>query len=132
MNISLDEMASKIGDVQAGQIMTQSITIYKKAVAYAKERGILIADTKMEFGIDPVTKQILLIDELLTPDSSRFWPEDGYQPGKSQISFDKQYLRDYLLSIHWNGASPPPTLPREVIEQVSKRYIEAFERLVQA
>jgi phosphoribosylaminoimidazole-succinocarboxamide synthase len=131
INISFDEMVSQIGTAQADEIRTQSLTIYKKAAVYAKDRGILIADTKMEFGIDPATKQILLIDELLTPDSSRFWPEDSYQPGKSQVSFDKQYLRDYLLSIPWDGTSSPPHLPKEVIEQVGKRYLEAFERLTQ-
>jgi len=130
-NISFDEMASRIGIAKAHEIRTRSLKIYEKATAYAKERGILIADTKMEFGIDPSTNQILLIDELLTPDSSRFWPEDSYQPGQSQISFDKQYLRDYLLSIHWNGTSPPPILPKDVIEQVGKRYVEAFQRLTE-
>jgi len=129
--ISFDEMASRIGEAQANEIRTQSLTLYEKASAYARERSILIADTKMEFGIDPLTNQILLIDELLTPDSSRFWPEHAYQPGRSQESFDKQYLRDYLLSIHWDGTSPPPTLPADVIEQVRKRYVEAFERLTQ-
>lgn len=129
INISFDEMACKIGAAQAHEIRTQSLVIYKKAAAYAKDRGILIADTKMEFGLDPSTKQILLIDELLTPDSSRFWPKDSYQPGKRQISFDKQYLRDYLLSIHWDGTSPPPTLPADVIVKVRERYVEACQLL---
>ncbi len=129
INISFDEMAAKIGMAQANEIRTQSLSIYKNAAAYAKDRGILIADTKMEFGLDPLTNQVLLIDELLTPDASRFWPEDGYQQGRSQTSFDKQYLRDYLLSINWDGTSPAPHLPKEVIEQISKRYVEAFDRL---
>jgi phosphoribosylaminoimidazole-succinocarboxamide synthase len=129
INISFDELASRIGSAQADAVRIQSLTIYKKAAAVAYDRGIIIADTKLEFGVDASTNQIILIDELLTPDSSRFWPEDGYQQGRSQTSFDKQYLRDYLLSINWDGTSPAPPLPKEVIEQVSLRYVEAFERL---
>ncbi len=131
ISISFDEMASTIGETQAHEIRTQSLAIYKKAAAYAKTRGILIADTKMEFGLDPATKKIILIDEVLTPDSSRFWPKDAYQPGRSQVSFDKQYLRDYLLSIGWNGTSPAPFLPKKVIEKIQERYCEAYERLTQ-
>jgi phosphoribosylaminoimidazole-succinocarboxamide synthase len=129
INISFDEMVSKIGASHADKIKSQSLVIYKKAAEYAQQRGILIADTKMEFGLHPVTKKIILIDEVLTPDSSRFWPEDVYQQGRSQVSFDKQYLRDYLLSIDWNGTSTPPALPKDVIAQIGQRYAEAFERL---
>ena len=102
--------------------------IYKKAQDFAEQRGILIADTKMEFGIKD--GKLLLIDELLTPDSSRFWPKKEYLPGGSQKSFDKQFLRDYLLSIHWDKAPPAPQLPEEVIEKTREKYLEAYVRLV--
>jgi phosphoribosylaminoimidazole-succinocarboxamide synthase len=128
INISFDEMKKRVGEL-SDEMRERSLTIYKKAATYAATRGIIIADTKMEFGTDPNTKQLVLIDELLTPDSSRFWPEKDYQPGRSQISFDKQYVRDYLLSLNWRGDTVPPFLPESVIEQTSKKYLEALERL---
>jgi phosphoribosylaminoimidazole-succinocarboxamide synthase len=129
INISFEEMKSTVGASLAEEVRAASLNIYKKAAAHAEKRGIIIADTKMEFGLDPKTKRPLLIDELLTPDSSRFWPMDTYAPGKGQPSFDKQYVRDYLLSIHWNGTPPPPHLPVSVVEQTSQKYFEALERL---
>jgi phosphoribosylaminoimidazole-succinocarboxamide synthase len=105
-----------------------SLAIYKKARDFAEQRGILIADTKMEFGIKD--GKLLLIDELLTPDSSRFWPKDGYRPGSSQKSFDKQFLRDYLLSLKWDKSPPAPELPEEIIRKTREKYLEAYERLV--
>ncbi|MEK7747452.1 MAG: phosphoribosylaminoimidazolesuccinocarboxamide synthase [Nitrospirota bacterium] len=131
VNISFDQVANLVGEEIAETVRSQSVTIYKKAAEFAKSRGILIADTKMEFGIDSSTHKVILIDELLTPDSSRFWPADRYRAGENQHSFDKQYLRDYLLSIHWSGEGPAPHLPEEVIQKVSERYLEAFERLTQ-
>ncbi len=128
MNISFDEMKKAI-PAFAEEVRDKSLMIYKKAAAYAEARGIFIADTKMEWGIDPATHRLLLIDELLTPDSSRFWPKDRYQPGCSQISFDKQYVRDYLLSIHWSPETAPPDLPELVIQKTSEKYHEALQRL---
>ena len=101
-----------------------SIDIYNSAAEYAIERGIIIADTKFEFGI--VDGRIILIDEVLTPDSSRFWPQDAYQPGGAQKSFDKQYVRDYLLSIEWDKNPPPPPLPEDVITNTRAKYLEAL------
>lgn len=129
INIPFEEMKSKVGASLAEEVRTASLNIYRKAAARAEARGIIIADTKMEFGLDPETKRPILIDELLTPDSSRFWPMDAYTPGQGQPSFDKQYVRDYLLSIHWNGTPPPPHLPPSVVEQTSRKYFEALERL---
>ncbi len=129
INISFEEMKLKVGAALAEEVRAASLNIYKKAAARAEECGIIIADTKMEFGLDPQTKRPILIDELLTPDSSRFWPIDAYAPGKGQPSFDKQYVRDYLLSIRWNGTPPPPHLPAPVVEQTSRKYFEALERL---
>jgi phosphoribosylaminoimidazole-succinocarboxamide synthase len=104
------------------------LAIYKKARDFAEGRGIIIADTKMEFGVKD--KKLLLIDELLTPDSSRFWPKDGYQPGGPQRSFDKQFLRDYLLSVKWDKSPPAPQLPEEIVQKTREKYLEAYERLV--
>ncbi|HIE19166.1 TPA: phosphoribosylaminoimidazolesuccinocarboxamide synthase, partial [Candidatus Bathyarchaeota archaeon] len=111
----------------AEEIEEVSLKIYKAAAEKAESRGIIIADTKFEFGIS--NGEVLLIDELLTPDSSRFWPKDQYEIGKNQPSFDKQYVRDYLLSINWNKQPPAPSLPRHIIIGTSRRYIEAYERL---
>jgi phosphoribosylaminoimidazole-succinocarboxamide synthase len=102
--------------------------LYQEASAFALSKGIIIADTKFEFGLDD-KNNLVLIDEILTPDSSRFWPLDQYNEGKAQPSFDKQYIRDWLESTGWNKSPPPPKLPDEVIEKTSKRYIEAFERI---
>jgi phosphoribosylaminoimidazole-succinocarboxamide synthase len=127
-NITFEKMEETVGKDLARQLRSLSMAIYKKARDFAEGRGILIADTKMEFGIRD--GRVLLIDELLTPDSSRFWPMDDYRPGGSQKSFDKQFLRDYLLSIRWNKTPPAPELPEEVIQKTREKYLEAYERLV--
>lgn len=128
-NISFDEMVSRVGADLAEQIRAVSVTLYQKASEYAATRGIIIADTKFEFGLDE-NDQLVLMDEILTPDSSRFWPEDHYRPGISPPSFDKQFVRDYLDTVKtWNRQAPPPPLPLAVIEATSNRYREAYERL---
>jgi phosphoribosylaminoimidazole-succinocarboxamide synthase len=103
------------------------LSIYKKAADLAHERGIIIADTKFEFGV--VDGEVILIDEVLTPDSSRFWPEDRYEPGRGQPSFDKQYVRDWLDGTGWDHSPPPPDLPAEVVDATRSRYVEAYERV---
>ncbi|MEW6684369.1 MAG: phosphoribosylaminoimidazolesuccinocarboxamide synthase [Nitrospirota bacterium] len=128
-NVSFEQMESLIGVDLARLVRQCSLTIYQRAAAYAEALGIIIADTKMEFGLEPETGQPYLIDEVLTPDSSRFWPKDQYQPGSSPPSFDKQYVRDYLDSIGWNHQPPGPTLPPEVIRKTSEKYVEALTRL---
>lgn len=128
-NITFEEMRKIVGKDLAEKLRTLSIAIYKKARDYAERRGILVADTKMEFGMKD--GELLLIDELLTPDSSRFWPRDEYRPGGPQKSFDKQFLRDYLISINWNRTPPAPELPEAVIEKTRQKYSEAYERLVE-
>ena len=127
-NISFEEMEKIVGKDLAQRLKYLSLKIYIKAQDFAEQGGILIADTKMEFGIR--YGKLLLIDELLTPDSSRFWPKKEYLPGGSQKSFDKQFLRDYLLSIQWNKTPPAPELPEEVIEKTRQKYLEAYVRLV--
>ncbi|MBM4339430.1 MAG: phosphoribosylaminoimidazolesuccinocarboxamide synthase [Deltaproteobacteria bacterium] len=127
-NITFEKMEKIVGKDLAQQLKSASINVYKKARDFAEQRGILIADTKMEFGVRD--GKLILIDELLTPDSSRFWPKDGYQPGGSQKSFDKQFLRDYLLSIKWNKTPPAPQLPEEIIQKTREKYLEAYEKLV--
>jgi phosphoribosylaminoimidazole-succinocarboxamide synthase len=127
-NIDFATMVKKLGRKLAEDVQSVSVRIYQQAAALAEERGIIIADTKFEFGLDKDSR-LLLIDEALTPDSSRFWPRDGYCPGGPQKSFDKQFVRDYLLSIHWDKKPPAPTLPEEVIRKTSEKYIEAYERL---
>jgi len=127
-NITFERVEEMVGRERANMLKTLSLAIYEKARDFAEARGILIADTKMEFGIRD--GNLLLIDELLTPDSSRFWPKDEYQPGGSQKSFDKQFLRDYLLSLRWNKQPPAPQLPEEVIQKTREKYLEAYERLV--
>lgn len=129
INISYDEMKQRIGDELAEEVRTASLTIYQRASDYADARGIIIADTKLEFGLDPGTDHLMLIDEVLTPDSSRFWPKDGYTPGGGQPSFDKQYVRDYLDSVSWDRKPPAPNLPEEVIRKTSEKYFQALERL---
>ena len=130
LNISFEQMKQMIGEPLAEEVKVVSLRIYQRAWAFAESRGIIIADTKFEFGLDPETRQLMLIDEILTPDSSRFWPKEGYAPGKPQPSFDKQYVRDYLDSIGWNHQLPAPSLPEDVIKQTSLRYREALKRLV--
>jgi len=127
VEMTREEMAKMIGKELAEEIEEVSLKIYKAAAEKAESRGIIIADTKFEFGIS--NGEVLLIDELLTPDSSRFWPKDQYEIGKNQPSFDKQYVRDYLLSIKWNKQPPAPSLPEHIIIGTSRRYIEAYERL---
>ncbi|MCJ7705254.1 MAG: phosphoribosylaminoimidazolesuccinocarboxamide synthase [Desulfobacterales bacterium] len=127
-NISFEKMEKIVGKDLAQQLKSVSVGVYQRARDFAEQRGILIADTKMEFGIKD--GKLILIDELLTPDSSRFWPKDGYRPGGSQKSFDKQYLRDYLLSIKWNKTPPAPELPEDIIKKTREKYLEAYERLV--
>jgi phosphoribosylaminoimidazole-succinocarboxamide synthase len=127
-NISFEKVEKIVGRDLAQRLRSLSLAIYKKARDFADGKGILIADTKMEFGIK--NGNLILIDELLTPDSSRFWPKDGYAPGGPQKSFDKQFLRDYLLSIKWNKTPPAPELPEEVIQKTQQKYREAYERLV--
>jgi phosphoribosylaminoimidazole-succinocarboxamide synthase len=127
INIDFEEMANRIGSSLAQQVRDLSLTIYNKGAQLAAEKGILIADTKFEFG--EVDGKILLIDEVLTPDSSRFWPKAAYAPGGSQKSFDKQYLRDYLLTLNWDKTPPGPRLPQEVIDNTRAKYVEALTRL---
>ncbi|MEZ5351173.1 MAG: phosphoribosylaminoimidazolesuccinocarboxamide synthase [Bryobacteraceae bacterium] len=126
-NISIEEAAASIGDALAGRLRDLTIAIYNKAAAYALTRGLILADTKFEFGF--LGDQLVLADEVLTPDSSRFWPADQYEPGGPQPSFDKQYVRDYLESIGWEKKPPAPSLPAEVQRRTSEKYREAFERL---
>lgn len=126
-NISFDQAAELLGADLAGQVRDLSIAVYKHAAEYALTRGIIIADTKFEFGL--LDGRLILCDEVLTPDSSRFWPQDTYAPGRSQPSFDKQYVRDWLLGIHWNKEPPIPTLPDDVVAVTSAKYREAYERL---
>lgn len=127
-NITFKAMEKIVGKEVAQKLRSLSLEIYQKARDFAEGRGIIIADTKMEFGIKE--GEFILIDELLTPDSSRFWPKGDYQPGGSQKSFDKQFLRDYLLSIRWNKTPPAPELPEEIIQKTREKYLEAYKRLV--
>jgi phosphoribosylaminoimidazole-succinocarboxamide synthase len=127
-NIDFPAMVEKLGKKLAEEVRSVSLGIYRKAADMAEKKGIIIADTKFEFGMDEGNK-LILIDEALTPDSSRFWPLDGYAPGGAQKSFDKQFVRDYLLSIRWDKKPPAPSLPADVIQRTSEKYIEAFERV---
>lgn len=127
LELSRDDVLKKIGKSLAAEIEEASFRIYKKASQKAEANGIIIADTKLEFGL--LKEELMLIDECLTPDSSRFWPKDKYQIGQSQFSYDKQYVRDYLLSIGWNKQPPAPRLPEHIVLETSKKYIEAYERL---
>ena len=126
-NITVADARSRIGEGLLKKIQELSLAIYSRGRDLAAERGIIIADTKFEFGLNE--KDILLIDEVLTPDSSRFWPADKYVPGQAQPSFDKQYLRDWLSGTDWDKTPPPPTLPAEVIAETQKKYLEAYELL---
>lgn len=126
-NISFEQMAKIIGPDFSRDLRDTSLAIYKKAADYARQRGIIIADTKFEFG--RTGAGITLADEVLTPDSSRFWPADKYQPGKAQESFDKQYVRDYLEEIRWNKLPPAPALPADVARKTSEKYVEAYRKL---
>jgi phosphoribosylaminoimidazole-succinocarboxamide synthase len=126
-NISFERTVEILGRDTSEKLRDLTLTIYKKAADYAKQRGIILADTKFEFGI--TAAGITLADEVLTPDSSRFWPADTYAPGKAQNSYDKQYVRDYLESIKWNKQPPAPALPAEVARKTSEKYMDAYRRL---
>jgi phosphoribosylaminoimidazole-succinocarboxamide synthase len=128
VNVSFNNIISLVGKDIAETVRNLSLRIYKEAAEYALERGVIIADTKFEFGLDK-NENIILIDEVLTPDSSRFWPQDSYIPGVNPKSFDKQYVRDYLEALDWNKQAPGPNLPQEIIENTSKKYLEICERL---
>jgi phosphoribosylaminoimidazole-succinocarboxamide synthase len=127
VNISFDEMIGKVGSHRAEKMRDATIAIYCRARDLAEKKGIIIADTKFEFGIEG--DSIMLIDEVLTPDSSRFWPADGYRPGKTPDSFDKQFVRDYLLDLHWDMKPPAPELPPEIVKKTQDKYREALRRL---
>jgi phosphoribosylaminoimidazole-succinocarboxamide synthase len=132
INISEDEAAKIIGTELTARLKQLTLEIYRRGCEHAESKGIIIADTKFEFGLvnagNPAT-DVVLIDEVLTPDSSRFWPKDQYQPGGAVPSFDKQYVRDYLEAIHWNKQPPVPSLPDTVVERTREKYVEAFKRL---
>jgi len=127
VNITFDELVNMIGTERATKLKEKSLEIYIAASRYAESKGIIIADTKFEFGY--LDGELVVADEMLTPDSSRFWPLDDYEPGRAQKSFDKQFLREYLESIGWNKEPPAPALPKEIIEKTREKYIEAYERL---
>jgi phosphoribosylaminoimidazole-succinocarboxamide synthase len=126
-NISFERMVEIVGRETAEELRDRSLDIFQRGAAYALERGIIIADTKFEFG--RLGDEILLIDEVLTPDSSRFWPADQYAPGKGQPSFDKQFVRDWLTATPWDKNSPPPSLPEDIVAKTREKYVEAYERL---
>ena len=128
MNIGFDETVARIGPTLATTLRDRTVSLYTQAADYAATRGVIIADTKFEFGQLP-NGTLILIDEVLTPDSSRFWPADQYAPGRDQPSFDKQYVRNYLESQPWNKTPPAPALPAEVVEGTRRRYLEAYEKL---
>ena len=128
-NIPFSEVVNMLGQERADELKEKSLAVYSKAAEYAIERGIIIADTKFEWGARSSTGELVLADEVLTPDSSRFWPESEYASGKSQPSFDKQFVRDYLLSTDWDKTPPAPSLPEEVIKETSAKYREIAERL---
>jgi phosphoribosylaminoimidazole-succinocarboxamide synthase len=127
LNITFAQMVERIGPRHAEQMRDATISIYKRAREMAETKGIIIADTKLEFGIEG--DGIMLIDEVLTPDSSRFWPADGYRPGTTPESFDKQFVRDYLLNLPWDIKTPPPALPQEIVQKTQEKYAEALRRL---
>ena len=126
-NVSFSYMENKIGKDLANKLKETSIAIYEKACEYAEARGIIIADTKFEFGIKD--NELILVDEVLTPDSSRFWPKESYLPGKSQASFDKQFVRDYLESLDWDKTPPGPQLPQEIVDKTKDKYQQALQIL---
>jgi phosphoribosylaminoimidazole-succinocarboxamide synthase len=126
-NISFETMAATVGRARAEELREKTLEVYGRARAYAEERGIILADTKLEFGLKD--GRVVWIDEALTPDSSRFWPKDGYTPGRSQPSFDKQFVRDYLEGLRWDKQPPGPALPDDVVARTRDKYREAFARL---
>ena len=129
-NISFETMVAAVGRELAEELKRRTLAIYARAAEYAQSKGIILADTKFEFGRLP-SGEILLIDEVLTPDSSRFWPADQYAPGRSPPSFDKQFVRDWLETTTWDKNSPPPELPQEIVTRTRAKYIEAYERLAE-
>jgi phosphoribosylaminoimidazole-succinocarboxamide synthase len=129
-NISFERTADLIGRELAEKVRDVALELYRFGAAYALERGIIIADTKFEFGL--LDGDLILIDEIMTPDSSRFWPADGYEPGRSQPSYDKQYVRDYLETLDWDKTAPGPDLPAEVAAKTSEKYLEAWRRLTKS
>jgi phosphoribosylaminoimidazole-succinocarboxamide synthase len=131
-NIGLDEAAALIGAEMAGRVRDAAIELYTVGSAVAEPAGIILADTKFEFGIDRSTGELLLIDEVLTPDSSRFWDAATYEPGRAQASFDKQFVRDWLETQAWDKTAPGPELPAEIVHGTRQRYVEAFERITGA
>ncbi|MDH5518019.1 MAG: phosphoribosylaminoimidazolesuccinocarboxamide synthase [Gammaproteobacteria bacterium] len=128
-NIDYNSTVELLGEQLASQVREVSLQLYKEAADYALKRGIIIADTKFEFGLDD-NNQLVLIDEVLTPDSSRFWPADSYQPGSSPESFDKQFVRDYLETLDWDKNPPGPELPEDIVRQTTEKYNEALQRLI--
>ena len=128
-NITFEHVIALLGGQLAERVLEMSLHLYRLAQTVAEQSGIIIADTKFEFGVDEQTGQLMLIDEVLTPDSSRFWSADLYKPGQPQASFDKQFVRDYLESIGWDKQPPAPPLPPEVISQTRAKYLEALSRL---
>jgi phosphoribosylaminoimidazole-succinocarboxamide synthase len=127
VNISFDEVVRIVGGELAERLRSTSLALYRAAASYARDRGIIIADTKFEFGL--VDNELYWVDEALTPDSSRFWPASEYRPGTNPPSFDKQYVRDYLEQLSWNKQPPAPSLPSDVVQRTREKYLEAFERL---
>lgn len=127
LNITEREMAGVVGEEAANRLKELTLEVYRRAADFAISRGIIIADTKLEFGVKD--GQVILVDEVLTPDSSRFWPLDGYQPGRGQQSFDKQYLRDYLETVNWEKLPPAPKIPEAVIARTREKYLEAYRLL---
>jgi phosphoribosylaminoimidazole-succinocarboxamide synthase len=128
-NISIEQLKKVVGSARAEEIADISVKLYQKAADYARSKGIIIADTKFELG--EIDGKLILIDEVLTPDSSRFWPLDEYSPGTGQPSFDKQFLRDYLSSLDWNKTPPPPALPEEIVSKTRQRYEEALTKITE-
>ncbi|HTF63224.1 MAG TPA: phosphoribosylaminoimidazolesuccinocarboxamide synthase, partial [Edaphobacter sp.] len=128
-NISFDDVVAAVGEDNARALRRLTLEIFEKASRHAESRGLILADTKFEFGL--IDGEIILADEVLTPDSSRYWPADVYSPGGPQPSFDKQYVRDYLESIRWNKQAPAPSLPHEVVEQTRAKYLDAFRLITE-
>jgi phosphoribosylaminoimidazole-succinocarboxamide synthase len=127
-NITEDQVRDLIGAEQTAQLRDTSLRLYSEAHEYARQRDIIIADTKFEFGLDK-NGELMLVDEVLTPDSSRFWPAESYEPGRSQPSFDKQFVRDYLETLDWDKKPPAPEIPAEVAAATTARYVEAYRLL---
>jgi phosphoribosylaminoimidazole-succinocarboxamide synthase len=127
INISFEQAAHIVGDERARRLRKLTLEIYERASDYAQQRGIIVADTKFEFGL--IDSEIVLADEVLTPDSSRFWPATSYRPGGPQYSYDKQFVRDYLESIHWDKNPPAPALPADVVKKTREKYVQAYRQL---